>query len=65
MARAVPNDLDWHSSRYCNGGDCIMVASWDEQIVIKDSRDSWLAISETAWRRFMIDVKAGRLAHVG
>lgn len=67
MAQAVRDDLDWRCSTYCNGGDCIMVAAQDEEVVIKDSggpSDLGLVFSKPEWQRFMTDIKAGGLPHI-
>jgi hypothetical protein len=67
LARAVRDDLDWHRSTYCNGGDCIMVAALGEGVVIKGSRgpsDLRLVFSKPEWQRFMSYIKADGLIPV-
>jgi hypothetical protein len=54
-------ELDWFKSSYSSGGDgdCVEVATCPDTIHVRDSKvpdGDQLAVSPTAWTRFLTDL---------
>jgi hypothetical protein len=59
---ASPDGLTWRTSRYCNGGDCIRVASDGNVVYVGDSKDPGgpvLSYTKDEWRSFVARIKRG------
>ncbi|HEY5359508.1 MAG TPA: DUF397 domain-containing protein [Streptosporangiaceae bacterium] len=57
-----PAGLSWRTSRYCNGGDCIRVASNESVVFVGDSKDPEgpvLSYSKHEWHQFVTSIKRG------
>jgi Domain of unknown function (DUF397) len=60
-----PDGLTWRTSRYCNGGDCIRVASSGNVVYVGDSKDPGgpvLSYTKDEWRNFVTLIKRGDYA---
>lgn len=64
-ARSKPltaSELNWRVAQSCNGGACIQVASYGEQIVIGDSknpRGPILSYTRSEWHAFVDGIRQG------
>jgi len=59
LSRSV-SPAQWRKSSYSVTGECVEVASDGQAVFVRDFVDkhgSVLIISESAWRRFVIEVK--------
>ena len=59
---SAQGDLDWHVSRTCESGACIMVARRDESVLIGNTGNPGAPISEFTieeWRQFLAGVRLG------
>jgi hypothetical protein len=65
MEQVDPESLDglaWRTSRYCNGGNCIRVASSADVVYVGDSKDPGgpaLSYTKVEWRQFVTSIKNG------
>jgi predicted secreted Zn-dependent protease len=62
MYPSVSAKLDWHRSRACEGGACIMVARDGDSVVFGNTTDpdgATYSYTTTEWRQFIIGVKQG------
>jgi len=67
MYPPVPGDLDWHVSRTCDGGACIMIARHGESVLIGNTADQEGSVSiftTEEWRQFVAGVKLGDFDHI-
>jgi hypothetical protein len=59
--------LEWHRSSWCNGGDCVEVASSGDSIMIRDSAypdRGMLAITRDEWRDWTSRAKEGSFGEI-
>lgn len=62
-----PEVLQWRVSRTCEGGACVGVASRNEVVFIKNTRNPEGPVSEFTtdeWRHFLAGVKLGHFDDV-
>lgn len=52
--------VDWRVATQCDGGACVRVGKWNEEIIIGDRPDgSYITLSTSAWRKFLLSIKQG------
>ncbi len=59
---SVSEDLDWHVSRACDGGQCVGVARKGDIILIGNTSNPGAPASEftmAEWRQFLAGIKLG------
>jgi Domain of unknown function (DUF397) len=64
MDPSSPEGLTWRISRYCNGGNCIRVASSGNMVFVGDSKDPGgpvLSYTNDQWHNFVTRIKRGDL----
>ena len=55
-------DLDWHVSRTCEGGACIMVARNEDTVLLGNTTNpggATLSYTTAEWQQFVAGVKQG------
>lgn len=59
---SVATDLDWRTSRTCEGGACIKVVRRGESVLIGNTNGSETLVNEFTvdeWRQFLVGAKLG------
>lgn len=59
---SAPSDLNWHVSRTCDGGACVMVARGDDSVFLGRSGQPdgpVFAYTRAEWNEFLAGVKRG------
>lgn len=59
---ALPDELDWHVSRTCDGGCCITVARVGEEVLIRNNRSpkgQVVRSTRPEWQAFVLGIKSG------
>lgn len=57
-----PGDLEWHISRTCESGACIMIARQGDSVLFGNSSQPYgptYAYTTTEWKEFLAGVKLG------
>ena len=60
----VEPQLRWRRSTYCDTSSCVEVASFEDGVAVRDSKDPEspiLRFSKEHWQAFVSDVRAGRM----
>ena len=58
---SAPGDLNWHVSRTCDSGACIMVARYGDSVVFGNTSQSGPICTYTLaeWKEFLAGAKLG------
>jgi hypothetical protein len=68
MIPSSSTDLDWHISRTCEGGGCIMVAADGDMVLFGNTKEQGgpvLSYTRDEWREFVAGVKLGHFEDIG
>jgi len=67
VSKPASRGLDWHVSRTCDGGACVAVARSGESVLIGNSSNPDIPVSEFTigeWREFLAAVKRGHFDEI-
>jgi predicted secreted Zn-dependent protease len=67
MISSPSANLDWHVSRTCEGGACVMVAADGDMVLFGNTSEpggSVLAYTKDEWREFVAGVKLGHFEDI-
>lgn len=62
MSEYVPGDLDWRTSRACDGGACVRVAQYGGSVFVGDTkspRGPVIEFTMDEWQQFLAGAKLG------
>lgn len=65
---SAPGDLDWHVSRTCESGACIMVARHGDSVVFSNTshpNGQVYAYTKNEWNEFLAGAKLGDFDDIG
>jgi Domain of unknown function (DUF397) len=65
---SAPGDLNWHVSRTCDSGACIMVASYGDSVAFGNTSQPDGPIylyTKAEWKEFLAGVKLGDFDNIG
>jgi predicted secreted Zn-dependent protease len=65
---SAPGGLSWRVSRTCDGGACVMVARYDDSVVLGNTTrpdGPVYAYTRAEWKEFIAGVKLGDFDDIG
>lgn len=64
---SAQGDINWRSSRRCDGGQCVLVAGQDGSVLIGNAscqRSLYLTFAVAEWQAFVGRIKSGNLDRI-
>lgn len=60
------DNVNWHVSKRCDGGACVMVGYRDESVLVGNTiqpNGPYVTYTTAAWNKFLLSVKRGDFDH--